>query len=434
MTGRELLDKWGLPDLAGNGRFVSANVMDSLGNGLVLAFTVLYFTTTTSLPLGAIGAALSLGQLLALPTPVVAGTLIDRFGSRTVVIAANLMSAIGFCAFLAADAVWKIVAVQFVVQAGSSIYWTSSRSLVLLAARRRDHARWFGFISALRNIGGGFGAAVASLAIAWGSEWVRALVLANALSFVIAACLLAGWRPTAPARAPGPGPDRPAGGGGYGAVLRDLRYLRLVVANLAYVLAASVLPVLLALYITEVLHASAWLVGACMVGNMVLVALVQTLVARMIERRRPARVLALAGVVNAVAFAVFGLVLAVPGWMVAGGLLLAMAVFTAAEMLSMPSSSELSASLAPDHIRGRYLGVFQLSWSLGNALAPAVLTTLLGYGPAWPWVVLGAVNLLAVPLVLSLGDSALGEPARDDAAPENEAPRRHPLTDTAEHC
>ncbi|MFE7141269.1 MFS transporter [Streptomyces sp. NPDC057644] len=431
MTGRELLEKWGLPDLAGNGRFVSANVMDSLGNGLVLAFTVLYFTTTTSLPLGAIGAALSLGQLLALPTPVVAGALIDRFGSRTVVIGANLMSAIGFCAFLAADAVWKIVAVQFVVQAGSSIYWTSSRSLVLLAARRRDHARWFGFISALRNIGGGFGAAVASLAIAWGSEWVRALVLANALSFVIAACLLAGWHPKAPASAPGPA--RPAGGGGYGAVLRDLRYLRLVVANLAYVLAASVLPVLLALYITEVLHASAWLVGACMVGNMVLVALVQTLVARMIERRRPARVLALAGVVNAAAFAVFGLVLAVPGWMVAGGLLLAMAVFTAAEMLSMPSSSELSASLAPDHIRGRYLGVFQLSWSLGNALAPAVLTTLLGYGPAWPWVVLGAVNLLAVPLVLSLGDSALGEPARDDAAPESEAPQRHSLTDTADH-
>ncbi|MFJ6613254.1 MFS transporter [Streptomyces sp. NPDC091289] len=428
MTGRDLLDKWGLPDLTGNGRFVSANVMDSLGNGLVLAFTVLYFTTTTSLSLGSIGAALSLGQLLALPTPVVAGLLIDRFGSRTVVIAANVLSAIGFCAFLAADSVWKIVVVQFVVQAGASIYWTSSRSLVLLAARRRDHARWFGFVSALRNIGGGFGAAVASLAIAWGSDWVRALILANALSFVIAACLLAGWRPAAEEDAPRP--VRTAESGGYGAVLRDMRYLRLVLANLAFVLAASMLPVLLALYITKVLHAATWLVGACMVGNMVLVALVQTLVSRLIERRRPARVLALAGVVNAVAFAVFGLLLAVPGWLVAGGLLLAMAVFTVAEMLSMPSSSELSASLAPDHIRGRYLGVFQLSWSLGNAVAPAVLTMLLGHGPAWPWVALGAVNLLAVPLVLSLGDSALG-----DSAPGNDVRKQQdqPLTDAMDH-
>ncbi|MEV8016105.1 MFS transporter [Streptomyces sp. NPDC086554] len=415
MSGRQLLAKWGLPNLSGNGRFVSANIMDSLGNGLVLAFTVIYFTTTTSLSLGSIGAALSVGQFLALPVPVVAGSLIDRFGPRKVVVAANLVSAVGFGAFLAADAVWKIIAVQFVVQAGSSSYWTSSRALVLLAARSNDQARWFGFISALRNIGGGFGVAVASIAIALDSGGVRVLVLVNALTFVIAAGLLAGWRPVTEQDAPHL--SRTAEDGGYGAVLRDLRYMRLVVANVPFVLAASVLPVLLAVYITEVLDADTWLVGACMVGNMVLVALVQTLVARMIERRRPTRVLALAGVVNAVSFALFGLLLALPGWVVVVGLLLATAVFTLAEMLSLPPSSELSASLAPERIRGRYLGVFQLSWTLGNAIAPALLTTLLGHGPAWPWVVLIALNLLAVPLVLSLGDSA----QQDRAGMEPEA-------------
>ncbi|MEU8528444.1 MULTISPECIES: MFS transporter [Streptomyces] len=409
MNGRGLLAKWGLPDLAGNGRFVTANVMDSLGNGLVLAFTVLYFTTTTSLSLGSIGAALSLGQLVALPAPVVAGLLIDRFGARKVVVAANLVSACGFCAFLFADTVGEIVAVQFVVQAGSALYWTSSRGLVLLASRPGDQARWFGFIGALRNIGGGFGAAAASLAIALDTGGVRLLVLVNALTFVVAAGLIAGWRPPAGA-AEGPRANRSTAGegagGGYGAVLRDRRYLRLVLANLAFVLAAAVLPVLLAVYITEVLHAAAWLAGACLVGNMVLVALVQTLVTRVTEHRRPRRVLALAAVANAAAFAVFGLLLAVPGWVVAAGLLPAMALFTLAEMLSMPPSSELSASLAPEHIRGRYLGVFQLSWTVGNTIAPALLTMLLSHGPVWPWVVLGALNLLAVPLVLSLGDSA----------------------------
>ncbi|MER6213703.1 MFS transporter [Streptomyces sp. NPDC001674] len=412
MSGRELLAKWGLPQLAGNGRFVSANIMDSLGNGLVLAFTVVYFTTTTPLSLGAIGAALSAGQFLALPVPVVAGTLIDRFGPRKVVVAANIVSALGFSAFLAADTVWKIIAAQFVVQAGSSGYWTSSRALVLLAARSNDEARWFGFISALRNIGGGFGVAVASIAIAWGSSGVRALVVVNALTFVIAAALMAAWRPVSEQDAPAHG-SRSAEGGGYGAVLRDLRYMRLVVANVPFVLAASVLPVLLAVYVTEVLDADAWLVGACVVGNMVLVALVQTLVARVIERRRPARVLALAGVVNAVSFAVFGLLPALPGALVAVGLLLATAVFTLAEMLSLPPSGELSTSLAPERIRGRYLGVFQLSWTLGNAIAPALLTMLLGHGPAWPWMVLITLNLLAVPLVLSLGP---GDPAPEDGA------------------
>ncbi|WP_285564059.1 MFS transporter [Streptomyces sp. RTGN2] len=415
MRGREVLEKWGLPDLAGNGRFVSANIMDSLGNGLVLAFTVIYFTTTTSLSLGSIGAALSLGQLLALPTPVLAGSLIDRLGARKVVIAANLISAAGFTAFLAADTVGKIVVVQFVVQAGSSIYWTAGRGLVLLAAHSHDQARWFGFIGALRNIGGGFGAAVASLALAVGSDWIRLLIVVNAASFVIAACLIAGWRPVTEDRSPRH--IRTRKGEGYAVVLRDTRYLRLVLANLAFVLAASVLPVLLAVYLTESLHVATWLVGACTVGNMALVALVQTFVARMTERRRPTRVLALAGVVNAVAFTVFGLLLAVPGWVVVAGLVPAMAAFTVAEMLSVPSSGELSASLAPEHIRGRYLGAFQLSWTLGNAMAPALLTMLLGHGPAWPWVVLGALNLLVVPLVLSLGDA----PAQDGPRTEKAA-------------
>ncbi|MFD8143059.1 MFS transporter [Streptomyces sp. NPDC059708] len=421
MNGRELLAKWGLPELSGNGRFVTANVMDSLGNGLVLAFTVLYFTTTTSLPLGSIGAALSLGQLVALPAPVVAGPLIDRFGARAVVVAANLVSAVGFCAFLLADSVWKIVVVQCVVQAASSVYWTSSRGLVLLAARRRDQARWFGFIGALRNIGGGFGAAAASVAVALGGDGIRALVLVNALTFAAAAFLIATWRPGAAEEAPAP-TTRPAGSGGYAAVLRDGRYLRLVLANLAFVLAASVVPVLLAVYITEVLHASAWLAGACLVGNMVLVALVQTLVAGMTERRRPRRVLALAAVTNAAAFAVFGLLLAVPGRLVAVGLVPAMALFTLAEMLSMPPSGELSTSLAPEHVRGRYLGVFQLSWTVGNTIAPALLTMLLSRGPLWPWVVVGALNLLAVPLVLSLGDPAPEDGAPQDGAPQEPAP------------
>lgn len=40
---------------------------------------------------------------------------------------------------------------------------------------------------------------------------------------------------------------------------------------------------------------------------------------------------------------------------------------------------------------------------------------------------------IAVPLVLSLGDSALGDPARGDGAPEDDVSRRHPHTDAAEH-
>lgn len=57
---RRIETAWGLPDLAGKGRFVAANLIDSLGTGLVMAFTVVFFVKTTSLSLVAVGAALTM--------------------------------------------------------------------------------------------------------------------------------------------------------------------------------------------------------------------------------------------------------------------------------------------------------------------------------------------------------------------------------------
>ncbi|MGO4430590.1 MFS transporter, partial [Streptomyces sp. MCAF7] len=74
---RRIQTAWGLPDLAGKGRFITANLIDSLGNGLVMAFTIVFFVKTTSLSLVAVGAALTAGQLLALPVPPFIGLLLD---------------------------------------------------------------------------------------------------------------------------------------------------------------------------------------------------------------------------------------------------------------------------------------------------------------------------------------------------------------------
>ncbi|MDH6135823.1 MFS family permease [Kitasatospora sp. MAA4] len=403
---RGLRNALGLPDLTGNGRFLSANIIDSLGNGLVLAFTLVYFTRTTTLPLVEIGAALTLGQLLSLPAPALVGPLLDRIGPRAIVAVGNLVSAVGFLGFLFSDTLWLIVVFQVVVQIGSNLYWTSSRSLVVLAAANSgERQRWFAMIGALRNIGAGFGAAVAALMVQFaGADGLRAVLLANTGTFLLAAWLIQSWRPAgeAPKASTGAGAEA-APAGGYLDVLKDTAYLRLVGANLGLVFAGMVLPVLLAVYATEALHAPAWIVGVLVVLNTALVAGTQTLVNRWGERFRPNRLLALAGVVNAVSFTVFGALGSLPSWAMEVGLVLAVLVYTLGEMLSGPPSNELSVAMAQDHIQGRYQAAFQLSWTLGGALSPVLLTALLARGPLWPWIFLGAFSLLSVLLVQGLG-------------------------------
>lgn len=399
-SGSGMKHMLGLPDVRGNARLVAANVIDSLGNGLVLAFTVVFFVRTTGLPLAEIGVALTTGQLLSLPVPALTGPLLDRFGARTVVVAGNLVSAVGFLGFLVAREAWLIVIVQMIVQSGANVFWTSSRSLVLLAAAGTDRQRWFALISSLRNIGTGFGAAVAALSLQFvGTAGLRAVVFANAVTFLLVAWLIATWRPSGEARrAAFAAVTAGSTAGGYRDVLRDGQYLRLVTVNLGFVFAAMVLPVLLAVYATGTLHVEAWFVGVLVVINTVVVAVTQTSVTRWNERR-PVRVIAVGAVLNVLAFVLFAAVSGTPVWAVYGGLVAAMLVYTLAEMLSGPPMNELSVSISQLHIQGRYQAAFQLSWSLGGAASPAVLTALLARGPLWPWVFLAGVNLLSVLLV-----------------------------------
>ncbi|GES33550.1 MFS transporter [Streptomyces angustmyceticus] len=404
-AGQEsLVARLGFPDLTGNGRFVAANVIDSLASGLVMAFMVVYFTGTTDLSLVSVGTSLTLGYALALPAPALAGWLLDRIGPRRVVAVGNLVSAVGFVSLLLAGSAWQIVATQLVVQTGASLYWTSGSALVALVAQEHDRTRWFAFIRALRNVGIGFGGAVAALAVAVADvNGLRALVALNAAGYLAAAWLITSWRPVRESA-----PDTSAPGAkappraGYLMVLRDGAYMRLVAANVSFVLASMVLSILLGLYATDSLRVGAWVAGVLITLNTALVATTQTVASRWIERRRTTRVIALAAVVNAVAFTVFAVLGVLPSWAVAVGLPAAVIVYTLAEILGSPPMGELSVALAPAHARGRYLGVFQLSWTLGGVIAPAALTTLLSWGPAWPWLFLAAVSVLSVPLVLSL--------------------------------
>jgi MFS family permease len=71
--------------------------------------------------------------------------------------------------------------------------------------------------------------------------------------------------------------------------------------------------------------------------------------------------------------------------------------------VSTPCREDLSVSLADPAQRGRYLAVYQLSWNVGQAVAPGLLTLLLDRGAAWPWIFLLVLSLAAVPGLLRLG-------------------------------
>jgi len=108
-----------------------------------------YFLHTTSLSLTAIGSCLSVAGLLALPSVLLAGVLVDRFGATGVVVAGNLVSGLAFAGYLVVGSDWQLVLFALLAGLGGRFYWTANLGLIGDAFSGEERARWFALQRAL---------------------------------------------------------------------------------------------------------------------------------------------------------------------------------------------------------------------------------------------------------------------------------------------
>nr|WP_272920468.1 MFS transporter [Streptomyces sp. SID5910] len=378
-------------------------MIDSVGNGMLLPLGLLYFTDVRGLPLAQVGVATTVGQAIALPVTFLAGRLMDRAGPKPVVVWANVVAAVGFALFLAADELWHVAAVYVLVQSGINMYFTAQRTLVTHVTEPGERRSWFAFTGSLRNVGLAAGAAAAAGALTvFGQGSLRWMIAADAATYLLAALCFAAVTTTAP-RAEGAAPD---------AVVSRAddtrRYLVLVAVNIPYVLAQAMLAVLVAVYTTRSLGLPASAASALFVVNTVIVSGLSTVVTAHLAPKVPRRAVAAGYLLMTAGMGAFALPalprLASTAW---AALLVAMVLFSLAEILLGPALSELSVSLTPGAAGGFTQGLYQFSWAVGMVAAPAVFTLLLEAGPLLPWGVEAAACLAAV-----LAAPALRAPSR----------------------
>lgn len=170
-----------------------------------------------------------------------------------------------------------------------------------------------------------------------------------------------------------------------------MKFLVLTLQNVPTAFGYMVLSVALPVYVTQALNAPESLVGVLYAVNTVGIALLQIPVTRRLIRYRRTRTTAVGALTFAVSFTVFAALSIIPSESVQlVGVFAATALFTLGEMLHGAPLSALVSSAAPDETRGRYMSVYQFSWAIPTALAPAVLTALLTLSVTSMWLVLAA--------------------------------------------
>jgi MFS family permease len=387
-----MLSRLGFPAVGRHRRFVTAIAVDAVGSGVFMPMSVLFFLASTPLSLVQVGLALSIASALRLPLSPVLGTLVDRIGAKRILLAANLLQAAGFVAYVFVDSLPGVVAASALVQLGQTAFWGSFSPVVAAISAFGERERWFGFLGALRNARFAIGGLVAAGVITIGTTTVYSIVvLANAGSYLLSYALLLSLESPAPARAPAGTASR-----GWGSVLRDRPYLALIATNLTYAMSANALNIAMPVYFTKLLDLPGWVAGAVFTINTVMIGLGQGLVVNAMTGAARSRILVIGGLFSVVSYVVMGLA----GWapvVVATVIVLAGAViYTVGELTCGPVLVALSTDAAPVHLRGRYTSLYQASWTVASTIAPVLFAWLLARGRADTWIFMVAVAAIGV--------------------------------------
>ncbi|MGW3039747.1 MFS transporter [Kitasatospora sp. NPDC001159] len=395
---------------------------DRTGTGVWAAASVLYFTYVCGMDAGRLGLLLGVGAVAGIAGSPLAGRAAERLPVRGLLIGCHLLRLGTMGLLLVVDhfaALLAVVALTCLAERGA-------KTLEMLFATRVAGERrgtYQALFRSVANAGYAVGAGVAAVGLAVGTTTAyRALILANALSYVLAAAMI--WRTEEPdgrglvaAPEPAEAGGGPAGGAPADAPSpwRDRGYLLFVLLDLPMCLDDSILNVGLPLWLIHHTDAPHALVPVFLTLNTVLVVVLQLRVSAWAERSRGATTaVGWYGVILLATCVLIALSTGGGPWIASIALLAAAALVTLAELMRSVSSWELAVSLAPPRARASYLGVAGMSQSVQKSVGPMLLTSaVMAAGPVG-WLALGAAStgLSAVQRRASLRRLAAVEPER----------------------
>jgi MFS family permease len=348
--------------------------VDNFGSGLFLPLTLVYATRVVGLPLGVAGVTVTVGTLVGLLVPPVAGRLVDRVGPRPVVIASQVVQALGAVVFAGAGGVGAVAVAVCLLAAGQQLFYSSLFALIsdVVGARGKDHP--FALVGMVRSACFGAGGLFAAWLLT--VDALRLAVLLDALSFVACAGVLGMFVRAPHVRVPTDG----------GRVSR--RFLVLILVTGLVALGIDFFLVGIPVYVLD-LGAPTWLPGVLLALHTAVTSTCGTLAVRLTDHLPRTSTLALGGSLLVMWCGLcFAASLVPAGWRTAWLLGSALAMAAGAVLFGARVNA-LAVALAPAATRGRHLAAFQYAFTVPQVLAPAVVA-LFTAGVWAPWAVVAA--------------------------------------------
>jgi MFS family permease len=346
------------------------------------------------------GLLLVFSQVFSVLANLMGGYCADRFGRKRMMVLSAIGQGLSFLLFAFAGSPWLhsplIGFISFAI-AGvfGSFYWPASQAMVADVVDEKDRSSVFAIFYTSINIAVVLGPIIGAI---FYIHYRSQLLLTAGVVCILLGLILAKWtRETAPFQK-----NSAFGIDGkwyyflqnqlkdYSLIIKDKTFLLFIVAGVLAGQTFMQLDLLIPVYIKEVVKNQSFFsigdwsfiingtqaFGIVLAENGFLVAMLTVLVTKWMSRFPERNVFILSSIVYAISIIIFSQT----NWI--WGFILAMAVFTFAELMGAGLQQSFVSKLAPEHMRGQYFAAASLRFTVSRTIAPISipLTVWIDYG------------------------------------------------------
>lgn len=393
---------------------VGVSFIDRVGGTMLFPFFALYITQKFHVGMTQAGVVLGLFSVFGLVGQMIGGALTDKFGRRKLIIFGLVFSAISTLTFGFINTFSALIPLAIGVGLLSDIAGPAHAAMIADILPENQRQEGFGILRVVGNLAWIFGPTIGGFVA--GKSFLALFIIDAVISSLVALLFYLLIPETKPQNQPGEKPESLlVTFKGYFQVLRHGAFIAFMAAGMLMGLVYQQMYNSLSVYLRDNHGIDPKGYGFLLTASAIVVILFQFSMTRWIKKKPAFKMMALGTLFYMLGFSMFGFV--GQYWL----FVLAIMIITTGEMIAVPTSQALAVNFATEDMRGRYMGVFGITWMLPATIGPGAAGLILDhFNPNLLWYIGGALCAISAlayyGLHLKIGAQERFQPAQDEPA------------------
>lgn len=342
---------------------VGVSFIDHVGGTMLFPFFSLYITQKFNVGMTQAGIVLGIFALSGLVGQMIGGALTDKFGRRKLIIFGLIFSALSTLTLGFIKDFSVLIPLAVVIGFLSDMAGPAHNAMIADILPEQKRHEGFGIMRVVGNMAWIIGPTIGGFVA--GKSFLALFIIDAIISCFVAFLffvLISETKPEAHANEPQESIFKTFLG--YGKVIKNRAFMAFLAALILMGLVYQQMYNSLSVYMRDSHNFAPNAYGFLLTASAIVVILFQFSVMRYIKKKPAFKMMAYGTLFYMAGFGMFGLINAY--WLFVAAII----VITVGEMLVVPTSQTLATNFAPEDMRGRFMGMFGMTWAIPGVIAP----------------------------------------------------------------